>query len=165
MLLGPEPTIGAALRWSKRQWQYYGRMLLLIIQLFALLVVLSLLTSLLIPLPFVLSAVLIVIALVFARTALIFPAIAVDKPITFGASMKLTAKNSWHIFLPVILAPVVIMFMGRVLVTELTLPFDDFLAASMTARLLVGLVAQAFSYIGFAIGITALSIVYRELAP
>jgi len=45
----------------------------------------------------------------------------------------------------------------------LATPLANIIGSSMTTRFLISLVAQTVNYIGFAVGITALSLAYREL--
>lgn len=163
LLVGPEPTVGAAMRWGRRQWLYFRRLLLLLINLFALTVVLGILLSTFLPAPLVLSALLIGVALIYARAAMVFPAAATDRAMRYGESISLTKGNGWRLFLPVVLVPVAVTFFGSIVVFEVSRLFGELVAASITARFLVTLAIQAINYIGFAVGISALSIAYQRL--
>jgi predicted neutral ceramidase superfamily lipid hydrolase len=162
-LVGPEATIGAALRWGRRQWRFFRRLVFLIVNLMVLMFLLAILLMAAVPIAPVLSALLIAIGLIYARVALVLPATATDKPMSVAESAKLTKGNSWRMFLAVVVLPLAVMLIGGLLVLILAAPLAGFIGSSMTARFLVSLVAQTVNYIGFAAGITALSLAYRQL--
>jgi len=162
-LVGPEATVGAALRWGRRQWRFFRRLVFLIINLMVLMFLLAILLMAVIPIAPVLSALLITMGLIYARVALVLPATATDTPMTMGESVKLTSGNSWRMFLAVVVLPLGVMLIGGLVVLILAAPIASIIGSSMTARFLVSLVAQTVNYIGFAAGITALSLAYRQL--
>lgn len=162
-LVGPEATVGAALRWGRRQWRFFRRLVFLIVNLMVLMFLLAILLMAVIPIAPVLSALLIAMGLIYARVALVLPATATDTPMTLAESAKLTNGNSWRMFLAVVVLPLAVMLVGGLLVLILVAPLAEFIGSSITARFLVSLVAQTVNYIGFAAGITALSLAYRQL--
>ena len=163
-LVGREAsTIGAAMRWGQRQWNFFRRLVLLIVNLVLLMFFLSILLMNIIPLAPVLSALLIVIGLIYARVALVLPAAATDTRMTFAESAKLTKGNSWRMMLAVVLLPLAVMLFGGLLVLLVAAPLAVLIGSSITAQFVLSLAAQAVNYAGFAVGITALSIAYRQL--
>jgi len=101
--------------------------------------------------------------LIYARAALIFPAAATDKTMSVGESIKLTKGNSWRMCLAVVVIPFLIMLLGSVIVLMLATSFSAFIGSSITAQFLLSIAVQSINYFGFAIGITALSLAYRQL--
>lgn len=165
-LAGSEATVGAALRWGRRQWRFFRRLVFLIVNLMVLMFLLTILLMAVIPvIPVapVLSALLIAVGLIYARVALVLPATATDTPMTVAESAKLTKGNSWRMFMAVVVLPLALMLFGGIAVLVVVAPLTDIIGSSMTARFLVSLVAQTVNYIGFAAGITALSLAYRQL--
>lgn len=162
-LVGPEATVGAALRWGRRQWRFFRRLVFLIVNLMVLMFLLAVLLMAVVPVAPVLSALLVAVGLIYARVALVLPATATDTPMTVAESAKLTNGNSWRMFMAVVVLPLALMLFGGIAVLVIVAPLADIIGSSMTARFLVSLVAQTVNYIGFAAGITALSLAYRQL--
>jgi len=163
-LIGPEAaTIGAAMRWGPRHWRFFRRLLLLVVNLMALMFFLSILLMSIIPIAPVLSALLIAVGLIYARVVLVLPATATDTPMTLVESAKLTNGNSWRMFLAVVVLPLAVMLFGGIAVLIVAAPLAGIIGSSVTAQFLVSLIAQSVNYIGFAVGITALSLAYRQL--
>lgn len=163
-LVGPEATtIGAAMRWGRRHWRFFRRLVFLFVNLFALMFFVSILLRNIIPLGLALSPMLISMGLIYGRVALVLPAAATDTPMTVVESARLTNGNSWRMFLAVVVLPLLVILFGGIAILIVALPLADFIGASMTARFLTTLVAQSVNYIGFAVGITALSLAYRKL--
>jgi hypothetical protein len=163
-LVGREAsTIGAAMRWGPRQWRFFRRLVLLIVNLMLLTFFLSLFLMRIIPLAPLLSALLIVVGLIYARVALILPAAATDTPMTFAESAKLTKGNSWRMMLAVVLLPLAVMLFGGLVVLLVAAPLAALIGSSITAQFVLSLVTQSVNYAGFAVGITALSIAYKQL--
>jgi hypothetical protein len=162
-LVGPEATVGAALRWGRRQWRFFRRLVLLFVNLMALMFFLSILLMAVIPIAPALSALLIAMCLIYARVALVLPAAATDTPMTFAESAKLTRGNSWRMLLAVVVLPLAVMLFGGLVVLIFAAPLADLIGSSITARFVVSLIAQSVNYIGYAAGITALSLAYRQL--
>ncbi len=163
-LIGPEGmTIGASMRWSRRHWRFFRRLVLLIVNLFVLLFIATILLMSIIPIAPVLSALLIAIGLIYARAALVFPAAATDTPMTFGESARLTNGNSWRLLIAVVVLPFLVMLFGGIAVLIVAAPLAGIIGSSMSAQFVLSLIAQSVNYVGFAIGITALSLAYRHL--
>ena len=162
-LVGPEATVGAALRWGRRQWRFFRRLVLLFVNLTMAVFLLSILLLAVVPIAPVLSAMLVVMGLIYARVALVLPAAATDTPMTFAESAKLTRGNSWRMMLAVVVLPLAVMLVGGLAVLILAAPLANLIGSSVTARFVALLIAQSVNYIGFAVGITALSLAYRQL--
>ncbi|MDP6428608.1 MAG: hypothetical protein QGH73_00715 [Rhodospirillales bacterium] len=105
------------------------------------------------------------IAVVYARLAVLLPAAAVDDVMTIGRVWALTRGNGWRLLGIVILVSIPI---GIVLVpvsiffglASMTTPDYGPLTTSLVQHLLV----QFLSYIYIAVGISALSVCYARLA-
>lgn len=163
-LIGPEAvTVGVAMRWSQRHWYFLRRLVLLLAGLMGLIFVATILLGAIFPGALAFSAVLIAVGLIYARIMLVLPAAALDTPMTIADSAKLTTGNGWRIFLAVMLTPLIIMLLGALAVWLLASPVADLIHSSITAQFLVHLVGQSINYFGYAVGIAALSMVYRRL--
>ena len=156
---GEVATIRTALRWGRRQ----TRFLLLFIGIGVIIVLLGLIggsIGILILDPIILTLLLnIGIAFVWARLAMLFPSTAVDQRMSFGECWMFTRGNGWRLFLVIFLVEIPI----GVLITvtdELLGQFD-----SWSETLVYALVNQTMVFIGFAVGVSALSIAYRFLSP
>ena len=156
-------TVGAAMNWNRRHWSFFLKLILLIINLFGLFLLMSILLSTILPIAPILSALFIICGLIYARAALIFPAVATDALMTVGDSIKLTNGNSWRMCIAVAVIPFLIMLLGSVIVLMLATTFSAFIGSSVTAQFLLSIAVQSINYFGFAIGITALSLAYRQL--
>ena len=66
-------------------------------------------------------------------------------------------------FLAIVVLPFLIMLLGSVIVLTLATSFSAFIGSSITAQFLLSIAVQSINYFGFAIGITALSLAYRQL--
>ncbi len=164
ILVGSEgSTIGAAFRWDQRQWRFFRHLTLLIVNLSMVLIFSVILLRLALPVVFVMAAVLIGVCLLFSRACLILPAAAIESPMTIAESAKLTNGNSWRILVAVVLPQLLVMLVTGVVFLLIYLPPAGIFETSITARFLLALVAQSVNYIGFSIGITALSLTYRQL--
>ncbi len=164
ILVGPETgSIGAAFRWGPRQWLFLRHIVLLFVYLMAFIFFMSLLLARAFPIAFTFSALFIAAGLIGSRLVLVLPAAATDTPMKFTESAKLTSGNSWRILVAVILLPLLIIFLGSLPVLIILNPLAAVIASSMTAQFLVSLALESVFYIGYAVGITALSISYRRL--
>lgn len=168
-LVGNEgKTVGAAMRWSGRQSRF-------IVRFVSLLLVVALVGSLVsIPVTVVSSAapvlgvfaffvVLVVVGLVYGRLLLILPAAAMDEPIGFRESAKLTEGRSWLMFGIGILPPLPALFAMVIVLGPLTDALAALVGPSVSLLLVLVLLEQAFTFAGVAASVTALSIAYREL--
>lgn len=168
-LIGPEAvTVGMALRWGRRQWHFFRRLVLIFINLTALSLFLLVILGNALPIgpatiaP-IFSALLIVVSLVYGRLAMVLPAAATDTKMKFAESAKLTSGNSWRIMFGVVLVPLIVWFVGGMTVILAVSPLAELIGSSITAQFIVSLIRHTVNYIGFAVGITALSIAYRQL--
>ena len=164
ILIGPEgTTVGAAMHWDKRQSLYYRHLMLLIVNLSMLLLFTTVLLKQVIPIVLAMGAMLIVVCLLFSRAALTLPAAAVNAPMTIAESARLTNGNGWRILVCVLLPQLLAMLLTGGAVILISLPPAGVFETSMTAKFLLALAAQSINYTGFAVGITALSLAYRQL--
>ncbi|MDH3737960.1 MAG: hypothetical protein OER92_02120, partial [Alphaproteobacteria bacterium] len=146
-LVGPEATtIGAAMRWGRRQWRFFRRLVGLLINLFVLLFLATALLTTVLPVAPVLSALLIFVGLIYARAAMVFPAIALDTPLSFAESAKLTQGNGWRMLIAVVILPFVVMLFGGIAVLLIAAPLANLIGSSITAQFLLSLVAQSVNY-------------------
>lgn len=169
-LIGPESvTVGAALRWGRRQSRFLGRLLLIFINITVLSFILFVLLANVIPIgpatmgP-IFSAVLIVLSLVYARLAMVLPAAAIDTRMRFAEAARLTKGNSWRVMFSVVLVPLIVWFVGGMALLLAVSPLAELIGSSITAQFIVSLIRHTVNFVGFAIGITALSLAYRQLA-
>ena len=164
ILVGREAvSVGTTLRWGRRQWQFFRYLAMLIVNLAMLLVISSLLLKFVFPTILAFSGMLIVACLLYSRACLILPAAAIDKPMTIAESAQLTTGNGWRILVAVILPQLLLMLITGVAVALLLISPDGVFGTSISALFLLALAAESVKYIGFAIGINALSLAYRQL--
>jgi len=169
-LIGNEGnTVGAALRWGGRQWKFLG--------FFVLLLLIVILASTLLSLPirmlasgnasstsFAILVVLTLVGLLYGRLLLVFPAAATDQPMSLKESILRTKGRSWLMLgiavMPTLPAMVVLLLVS-ILLSSLFVPL---FGASVSLLLVMTLIQQVIIFGGIAAGVTALSIVHRELA-
>ena len=82
---------------------------------------------------------------------------------TIAESAQLATGNGWRILVAVILPQLLLMLITGVAVALLLISPDGVFGTSISALFLLALAAESVKYIGFAIGITALSLAYRQL--
>lgn len=144
-------TIRTALRWGRRQYRF----LLKVIGASAL-VVLPLIVgdalSIIIIKPIALSVGLIGAMYIMARLALLLPSTAVDHRMSFGECWMFTRGNGWRLFL--VIGLVGIPNSVTIILIEI----------ASWPELVVAFAIQALSFIGFAVGVSALSIAYRFIS-
>jgi hypothetical protein len=87
---------------------------------------------------------------VFARLSLMFPAVALDRPVSLGWSWRLTKRNGWRVFIVVAILPWIISELVALLYR------GDATAAETVVLTFLGTAL-------FAVEIAALSLSYREL--
>ena len=167
-LVGREATtIGAAMHWGRRHWRFLRRIALLMVNLFLLLLFLTAILSIALrgvfPLLPVLSALLITLGLIYARVALVLPAAATDTPMTLVESARLTNGNSWRMLVAIVLLPMGVILVGRFAILLIAATLGGLIGPSVTAQFVLSLINMSVFYVGFAVGITALSLAYREL--
>ena len=169
-LIGNEGnTVGAALRWGGRQWKFLG--------FFVLLLLIVILASTLLSLPirmlasgnasstsFAILVVLTLVGLLYGRLLLVFPAAATDQPMSLKESILRTKGRSWLMLgiavMPTLPAMLVLLLVS-ILLSSLFVPL---FGASVSLLLVMTLIQQVIIFGGIAAGVTALSIVHRELA-
>jgi hypothetical protein len=99
---------------------------------------------------------------VYARLSLLFPARAVDRQLGFAECIRLTRGNGWRLvaILVLVIAPFWIALSIGLAMTAILGTFGG-----MTGTLIGALFHQGLNFAGIAIGVSALSIAYRELVP
>ncbi len=168
-LVGNEgQTVGAAMRWGRRQSRFILRFL-------GLIVIVALVGSLVsipvavigtsVPIVGLLAffAIFIVVGHVYGRFLLVLPAAAMDDPIGFGESAKLTTGRSWLMFGIGILPPVPVLLAMVIVLGPLSDALAGLIGPSVSLLLVLILVEQTFTFAGVAAGVTALSIAYHEI--
>lgn len=169
-LVGNEgQTVGAAMRWGRRQWRFIGRFvgLMVIVAVFGSLVSIPVaVVSTTAPILGVLAffTVFVIVGLVYGRLLLVLPAAAMDDPIGFRDSAELTKGRSWLMFGIGILPPIPVLLAMAIVLNPLTDALAGLIGPSVSLLLVIFLLEQAFTFAGVAAGVTALSIAYRELA-
>ena len=156
-------TVGAALRWQRRQ----NRFLLVALGISGVVFLGGALAGALAyfgpggTMIYPASALAFLFALyVYARLALLFPAAAVDHHLGFTECFKLTRRNGWR--LVAILALVVAPFWVALSVgVAATVALGT--VGGLTGTLIGTLFHQGLNFAGIAVGVSALSIAYREL--
>lgn len=180
-----QTTIWTALRWDKRKTQFMTRSLVIAIILITVAVSVGVVITIVgggiglvstvgtgatgKAVPTLLGAVgtLIIVVFVFlmnSRLALWLPAAAVDDNLTLMETWVLARGNTWRIFAVVLLAsaPGILFFFVvdmAVKAASQSLGMGD----TLTFRLIASLALNLANYIVIAIGVSALSTVYREL--
>ena len=96
----------------------------------------------------------------FARLSLLFPAAAVERTMTFRESFGLSRGNGWRLIgvLFLVVAPVSIVYGAWQIV------WISGILGSLIGMMLGALIDQSLVFAGIAVGVSALSIAYREFA-
>ncbi len=155
LVSGEVATVRSALRWGRRQ----TRFLLLFIGVGAFIVLLSIvggaLGTLIIEPSIVTLLLNIGVVFIWVRLALLFPSTAVDHRMSFGECWMFTRGNGWRLFL--------VIFLVEIPIGVLISVTDKFLGQfdSWSVTLVVASANQTMVFIGFAVGVSALSIAYR----
>ena len=159
-------TVWSALRWDGRKTRFLVRLIGMSLLSMAgalpaaVVAVVLTYTGLL---PIQVGTLMIVAALLvtFARLSLVFPATAVDDPLSVKGCWLLTQKNGLRM-LVIVIAPALPITILQVLVLSVLYSVGAAadLFATLTGALALALLQQAFSYAGIAVGVTALSISY-----
>ncbi len=176
LLLGPGATSASEIfMWRKRHWQFVLRAvlaaLLAMFVAFVISFVLGLLLAAIAPSSFVLGFIvgiiiglLTTLALVYVAPA--FPAAAVeDFEIGLKRASDLASGNVWRmwaVFVFGLVIPFVIISIGFEIVLATALPPEVWLT-SIGLIVLVSVAFQAVNFVGAAVGISLLSIMYRRL--
>jgi hypothetical protein len=103
-----------------------------------------------------------------AGLLLSFPAAAVeDDEVGFGAGWRMAKGNRWRMFAIVLVGaaiPTFILTLITALVVEgIALGFEVAVGASITVQFVSELFGQAITFLGIAIGVSMLSIIYRRM--
>ena len=172
-------TVGAALRWRRRQTRFL--LLLILVFLIAGLIyaagtivaaVLGIFLatdesqlSTWILIYIVLSLVAVLLALpVYGRLTMWFPSTAVDHRMSLRECWAFSRGNGWRLGAITLLAAlpaIVVVLLINLLWLGSALPVN--LVGSLTMQFILALVQNGISFIGTAAGVSALSIAYREL--
>ena len=103
---------------------------------------------------------------VWSRLSMLFPAAAVDRPLSLRAAWQMSTGNSWRLFGVLGLVTVTAVAIGlpiHILVRFAA--FESGLVSSLTASLLFSLVLQCVTFLWIAVSVIALSIAYQLLNP
>ena len=175
-------TVGAALRWRRRQ----TRFLLLFILVFLIVGLVSLVGSIVIaviavfgvfligdvsqfrmwvPLIGGVSVVVLLLTMpIYGRLTMWFPSTAVDHRMSLRQCWAFSQGNGWRLGVLILLAALpAIVPVSVINFVSLGIVFDTGLGGSLTAQFILALVQNAIGFIGTAAGVSALSIAYREL--
>ena len=167
---GESTTVGAALRWGRKQTRFLVLWLLVSV-LASLPVMLVALTTALTATPGALafSPPLLIGALVggfyvYGRIVPVLPAAAVDRTLGIPACWQLTKGKGWRLLAITILPLVPALFLQFVIGTSYwSLVTSLGFAPSLSATFVAALIQQATTYIGVALTVAALSLAYRNL--
>ncbi|MDP6787639.1 MAG: hypothetical protein QGI13_10975 [Rhodospirillales bacterium] len=99
---------------------------------------------------------------VYARLSLLFPAAAVDRRLGFAECFNLTRGNGWRLVAiwVLVVAPFWIALSIGLAATAILGTFGG-----LTGTLIGALFHQGLNFAGIAVGVSAISIAYRELVP
>ena len=174
---GEAVTVGAALRWRHRQTRFLLYLILLVVMALAVALVAAAASTLILALVVgtgaskgggilgVLPVVVVVtVWLISARLIPLFPAAAVDDPLTVTGCWALTQGNGWRIFLMTLIVAVSIVLATMPLLILLASVIRNFgLMENMTVHFVFALIQQSLTYIGLALTVTTISLAYRRL--
>ena len=116
--------------------------------------------------PMVLALLSLVLACyVLARLSLVFPAAAVDTPMTFRDTFRLTRRVGFKmmglVFVPSLMATLIAFVTAQFAVVLL---YTVGLIGTASGALILGLIQQTVTFIGIAWAVTALSIAFERIA-
>ncbi|MEX0852565.1 MAG: hypothetical protein WD036_04680 [Bauldia sp.] len=173
LLPGETTTVGAALRWRARHWRFFGVTMALAIGVILAAVVLNFAAAPVAAALFagnsgaggIFSVVLSFIVVTLAmRFLLLFPAIAIDEPMTPAESWRRTRGNGATLFMLLFAISLAIAIVHQILVLAWVTALGSFAAnGSLLALLALALLVQSLAFIGVALMTTVVSIAYREL--
>ncbi|MEP4379134.1 MAG: hypothetical protein ABJ215_14060 [Alphaproteobacteria bacterium] len=185
-LLGPQNTSARELiQWSRRHWIFVGRgvgyFVLLAAAMIPLVFVLNLiLASLIIALgpagpvlvPVIVFALFLFVVVQIVGLSLAFPAAAIeDSELGLIAAWKLARGNRWRMcgiivfgtIVPTFIIQLILLAIVSAILIAVGLTADTSVTPSIAALVIIELVSQAISFLGIAIGVSMLSIMYRRL--
>lgn len=180
-----QTTIWTALRWDKRKTQFMIRSLVIAVILVSVAVSVGVIVAIVgggiglvttvgtgaegkaVPTLLGAAATMIIVVFVFlmnSRLALWLPAATVDDNLTLMETWVLARGNTWRIFAIVLLAsaPGILLFFVVDSVVKLASQSLG-MADTLTFRLIASLALNVANYIVIAIGVSALSTIYKEL--
>ncbi len=172
-------TVGAALRWRRRQ----TRFLLLLILAFLIAGVAPVIGTIVVtvigvlviadesqliiwtPILVAVSVVMVFLALpIYGRLTMWFPSTAVDHRMSLGECWAFSRGNGWRLGVLILLAALpAIIPVGVINFVSLGIVSGAGLGGSLTLQLILALVQNGIGFIGTAASVSALSIAYREL--
>ena len=117
----------------------------------------------LLPISPVLIILILLIGVTYGRLCLVLPAEAEDKNISFKDSIQLTNGNTWPMLIGAVALPFSVMLFDSVVILSIASGLTNAIGSSVTAQFLLLFTVQSINYIGFAISITTLAIIYRQL--
>ncbi len=161
-------TVWSALRWDGRKTAFLGRLVLLIAlavlgSLPLAIVVVAMAQAALLPFTFSVAMILVMVLVTFSRLSILLPAASIDDGMGVKDCWLLTRRNGLRLF-AIVVIPTLPVSLAQ-LVT-LSAVFSILAAAglneTLTGMLIIALLAQTFSFIGIAVGVSALSVSYRH---
>ena len=171
------PSVGAAYRWQPRQsgflWAYF-RLILVVLPAVVVWFAIGLpLTGLLVlgsSLGLFALVALIVFAwlllgTLYARLAILLPAASVEHQMTLKEGWAMTDGNGWRMMTIITCVTVPVWLVIGVFNLILAIGgADSLLQSTLTGSLVVALIDQTIGFVGVAVGVSALSIVYAKLS-
>jgi hypothetical protein len=101
---------------------------------------------------------------IYARLSMMFPAAAVDTPSTLKTSWRMTKGNGLSLFWIVVLVAVPITGLSVLITGAIVALYQSTGAGSiLTVNLLASLITIFMTFVGLAVGVSAMSICYKRL--
>jgi hypothetical protein len=173
LLPGETTTVGAALRWRTHHWLFFAVAIVLVIGFLLVAFILNFAAAPLAAALFgtasgagaILSVVLSFIVFTLAmRFLLLFPAIAVDAPMTPAESWRRTRGNGATLFMLLFAVFLAVAIVHQLVILAWAAALGPFAAGgSLLALLVLTLLVQSLTFIGVALMTTVVSIAYRKL--
>jgi len=161
-------TVWSALRWDGRKTAFLGRLVMLIAlavlgALPVTIVVVAMAQAALLPLQFGAALIVIMVLMTFSRLSILLPAAAIDDRLGIKDCWLLTRRNGLRLF-SIVVVPTLPVSLAQVVAVSavFSLMAGAGLAETLTGTLIVTLLAETFSYVGIAVGVSALSVSYAH---
>ncbi len=168
---GETSTVGAALKWGRRQFRFLGWLLAFgaVMSIPSLYLITSGSPTVASPgasgLGFVAVVASIALLPAYGRVLPMFPAVATDHNMHLAECWQMTAGNGWRLlwlsvlpFVPLVVLQVVLIGIVTAIAAAIGLE------GSLSVTLLAVLIGQAIGYAGIAVAVSALSMAYKDLS-
>lgn len=165
LMPGGEGTVGSMLRWDARKMRF----LIMFVAVFFITACFSFPLALLIGmagLPEIIGMPVMVgvVAIVFGRLSLVFPAAALDRKMGLKDAWTFSKGKGWRLGLIMLLPPIPIAILDIMILLPLHGLLGGIgLGGTMTGDLVTGLVEHTLSFAGIAASVTALGFAYRKI--